>query len=149
MAVGAPYGNRNAEKWNIKKAVMLFNDAIDLTNKKESQQVKVGDKVTEFEGYSYDFIGELAGELGTFKEIFSHLVKRFNVLSRKHKQLITNIERNCYYNGKKGAIKEASAIMNLKSNHKWTDRIEQNQNINDERKSVNDLFPTDDELKED
>ena len=145
MAVGAPYGNRNAEKWNIKKAIKLFNDAIELTNKKDKTLVKVGDKVTEFEGYEFDFIGEVARELGTFKEIFSHLIKRFPSLIRKHNSLITNIESNCYYNTKKGAIKEGTGIVNLKSNHRWTDRIEQNQNIEDKRKTVNDLFPNLDE----
>ena len=56
----------------------------------------------------------------------NHLLKRFPIeLKELNSQLHTNIERNCYYYGKKGAIKEASAIMNLKSNHKWTDRRDQ------------------------
>jgi hypothetical protein len=36
--------------------------------------------------------------------------------------LIGNLEANCYYNTKKGLIREATGIVNLKSNHKWTDR---------------------------
>lgn len=123
--VGAPYGNRNAEKWTLKKAVQLFHDAIDLSNEKETSIVKVFGEPTKIESYKFDFIGEISGELGTFKEIFNHLYKRFNILKRLNNVLHSNIERNCYYNGKKGAIKEASAIMNLKSNHKWTDRIDQ------------------------
>ena len=33
-----------------------------------------------------------------------------------------NCETNCFRNAKKGKIKEATAIVNLKSNHGWTDR---------------------------
>lgn len=117
--MGAPKGNKNAEKYDLEAALKLFNDAIDMTNERE--QIKVmGNSI---DGYKYDFIGEIAGELKTFKEIFNHLLNRFKKeLQIVNSQLHTNIERNCYYNGKKGAIKEASAIMNLKSNHKWTDR---------------------------
>lgn len=118
--MAAPYGNKNAEKWTLRKAVELFHEAIELTNEKETVEIN-GRTIN---GYKYDFIGEIAGELGTFKEIFAHLTKRFSVLQRVNNQLHTNIERNCYSNGKKGAIKEASAIMNLKSNHKWTDRVD-------------------------
>jgi hypothetical protein len=111
-------GNKNAEKWTEEISIKLFEDAIKLTNKKEVFQV--GGK--EVNGYSFDFIGELARELNTFKEIFTHLKGRFNTLDNLHKTLITNIESNCYYNTKRGLIKEATGIVNLKSNHKWTDR---------------------------
>jgi hypothetical protein len=124
MPAGAPYGNRNAEKWTFKKAIRLFHDAIELSNKKETYYLKVADKAVEVDGYVFDFIGEIARELGTFKEIFSHLSKRFKSLERLHCQLISNVESNCYYNGKKGNIKEASALMNLKANHRWTDRMD-------------------------
>ncbi len=115
---GAPYGNKNAEKWTFKKSVRLFHDAIKLTNK--TKKIKLSG--IKQKTYVYDFIGEIAGELGTFKQIFEHLTKRFMTLKRLNNQLHTNIERNCYYNAKKGAIKEATGIINLKSNHHWTDR---------------------------
>lgn len=126
MPAGAPYGNRNAEKWTFKKAVKLFNDAIELSNQKEKQYIKVGNEAIEVEAYVYDFIGEIAGELGTFHHLITtHLPDRFPPLKRLKNQLISNLERNCYYNTKKGLIKEATGIVNLKSNHKWTDRVEQ------------------------
>ena len=65
---GAPYGNKNAEKWNLRKAVSLFNEAIKLSDLKETYAVKIGERYVEVEGYTYDFIGEVARELGTFKE---------------------------------------------------------------------------------
>jgi hypothetical protein len=123
---GAPYGNRNAEKWTFKKAVKLFNDAIDLSNAKEKQYIKVGSEAIEVEAYVFDFIGEIAGELGTYHNLITRdLPNRFPSLKRLNNQLLNNLERNCYANTKKGLIKEATGIVNLKSNHKWTDRVEQ------------------------
>ena len=124
MPAGAPYGNRNAEKWKFKKSVQLFHDAIELTTKKITYHLKQGEKAIEVTGYEFDFIGEIASELGTFKEIFSHLTKRkgFEKLKRLNNQLNTAIEKNCYYNTKRGIIKEATGLVNLKSNWHWKDR---------------------------
>ena len=128
--MSAPYGNKNAEKWTLRKAVSLFKDAIALTQQK--QEVKVTDKsgnITNIiEVYKYDFIGELAKELGTFHHIFSHLAKRFRSLQRLKNQLDSNIETNCYFNTKNGYIKEATGIVNLKSNWSWSDRQAIDQN---------------------
>lgn len=121
---GAPYGNKNAEKWSFKKAIKLFNDAIELSNQKENFAIKSGEKAIEVNGYKFDFIGEIARELGTFHEIFEHLVKRFPTLRRLKNELDSNIQSNCYSNTKKGIIREATGIVNLKSNWGWTDRQE-------------------------
>jgi hypothetical protein len=120
--VGAPYGNKNAEYWTFKKAIQLFKDAIELSEEIEISYIKDKGKAIEVQGYKYDFIGEVARELGTFHEIFAHLVKRFPSLSRLKNQLDNNLQTNCYSNTKKGNIKEATGIVNLKSNWKWTDR---------------------------
>ena len=133
--MAAPYGNKNAEKWNFRQAICLFNDAIDLTNRKETVNVtnQKGELTNVFEVYAFDFIGEIAGELKTFHKLFVHLTNRFPILKRKHELLLNNIERNCYSNTKKGYIKEATGIVNLKSNYKWTDRADlttNNESIN-------------------
>ena len=122
--VGAPYGNKNAEKWSFKKSVQLFKDAIALSEQTDVLNItdKAGNITTVLSIYKYDFIGEVAKELGTFHQIFGHLVSRFPTLKRLKEQLDSNIETNCYSNTKKGAIKEATGIVNLKSNWKWTDR---------------------------
>lgn len=106
-------GNKNAEKWDLETSIELFDKAIELTKQKKDNQ------------YEFDFIGEVARELETFKEIFSHLVRRFPELKDKQKLIKSNCEANCYYNGKNNNIIPSLAIMNLKSNHGWTDRIEQ------------------------
>ncbi len=125
MPAGAPYGNRNAEKWTFRKSVQLFHDAIELSNKKEIYHLKQGEKAIEVKGYEFDFIGEIAGELGTFHQMITrHLPERFKSLNRLKSELMNNLERNCYANTKKGNIREATGIVNLKSNHRWTDRLD-------------------------
>lgn len=120
MPAGAPYGNRNAEKWSLRKATKLFKDAIELSKEKETVKVQG----VSIECYRYDYIGEIARELGTFHQIFSHLINRFPSLQRLKNELDNNIQSNCYYNAKKGAIREATGIVNLKSNWNWRDRQE-------------------------
>lgn len=128
--VGAPYGNKNAEKWSFRKAVKLFHDAIALTNEKETVNItdKKGEITNVIEVYKVDFIGEVARELGTFHQIFTHLANRFPQLKRLKSQLDSNLESNCYCNTKKGHIKEATGIVNLKSNWNWSDRQVVDQN---------------------
>ena len=62
-------GNKNAEVWSLEKSTELFNKAIDLTNQKETFFVN-GKNV---QGYTYDFIGELARELNTYHHNFYQL----------------------------------------------------------------------------
>jgi len=105
--MAAPKDNKNAEQWNIEEATKLFDDAIDLSNNDE-----------------FDFIGEVARELGTYRDIFGYLSDKYKELNIKHKIILSNLEANCFSHAKKGTIKEATAIVNLKSNYKWTDRAD-------------------------
>jgi hypothetical protein len=118
--MAAPFKNKNAEQWTIEEATKLFDDAIDLSNEAE-----------------YDFIGEVARDLGTYRDIFGYLADKYNVLNIKHKTILSNLEANCFSHAKKGTIKEATAIVNLKSNYKWTDRAD--LTTNNEKLNV---FPT-------
>lgn len=102
-------GNKNAETWTLEEATELFNKAIELTSASDND---------------FDFIGEVAKHLGTYKEIFSYLRKKYPELKKLRRNLISNVESNCFYNGKKGNINTAMAIVNLKSNHGWTDRVD-------------------------
>lgn len=121
MAYEGMIGNKNAEKWDLKESKKLFEKAIKLTNQKEEYIIN-GKTI---KGYSFDFIGEIARELQTFHEIFGHLLKRFEKeLKHPSNILRNNIEQNCYSNTKKGIIKEGTGIVNLKSNWKWTDRVD-------------------------
>lgn len=105
--------NKNAEKWTFEKAEKLFKQAL-----KESNTSK------------YDFIGELAKKLGTYIDVFDYLIDKFPDLKHYKPAIMRNCEANCFSNGKNGDINTAMAIVNLKSNHGWTDRSENTQNIN-------------------
>lgn len=108
MAVGAPKENKNAEKWTLEESKDLFVEAIELT-KGQSK---------------FDFIGEIAKELDTYRDIFVYLKDKFKECKPLYKQLCSNLEANCFSHGKDSSINTAMAIVNLKSNHGWTDRVD-------------------------
>ena len=117
-------GNKNAEKWDLESAKETFLKAIELAYEKN------GDV------YKYDFIGEIARELKLYKEVFTYLKEKFPAdIEELHKELISTLEANCFYNAKKGSINTAIGIVNLKSNHGWTDR--QQTDITTNGKDVN------------
>lgn len=114
--MGAKQGNTNAEKWTLEEATKLLNDALELSYNED-----------------YDFLGEIAKELKTYIDIFDYLTDKFPQLEPIKKQIKRNCETNCFSNSKKGNINTAIGIVNLKSNHGWTDRVETNNtntNIN-------------------
>jgi hypothetical protein len=104
--MGAPKGNINAEKWDHETAKGLFDKAIELS--------KLPD---------YDFIGEIAYDLELDKGIFDYLVEKFPEFSVYKKRILSNCEVNCFRNMKKENINVATGMINLKSNHGWTDRV--------------------------
>ena len=99
-------GNKNAEKWTLKEASEFLTEALKLSQSTE-----------------YDFIGEIAKKLQSHKSVFTYLSTKYPELKGIVDTIIGNCESNCFCNSKKGNIKEATAIVNLKSNHGWTDRL--------------------------
>lgn len=108
MAYDNMIKNKNAEKWTIEDSKQLFNKAIELSTQKE-----------------YDFIGEIARDLGVYRELFVYISKKFPELQSLHKLILSNLEANCFSHAKRGEINTAVGIVNLKSNYNWTDRIDQ------------------------
>lgn len=106
--MAAPKENTNAEKWTLQEATDLFNNAIELTKGNSK----------------FDFIGEVAKELDTYREVFVYLKDKFSECKPMYKKLSSNLEANCFSHGKGGDINTAMAIVNLKSNHGWTDRVD-------------------------
>ncbi len=100
-------GNKNAEKWTFEEAEKLLLNAVELSKKQ-----------------GYDFIGEVAKKQGTYYDVYSYLTDKFTELKPLLKQVKRNCEANCFSDAKKGNIVPSMAIMNLKSNHGWTDRVE-------------------------
>jgi len=103
--VGAPKGNLNAEKWTLEVSKAFLEKALLLS-----------------ENPDYDFIGEIAYDLKEGKNIFDYLIDKFPELTEYKARILTNCEVNCFRNVKKENINVAIGIINLKSNHGWTDR---------------------------
>lgn len=115
MGAGPPKENKNAEKWNLENATLLFNDCLAMSQDKTNTE--------------NDFLGEIAQEFKTSLSTLDYLKTKFPELETIYKEMKSNCEANCFRNGKKGKIVPSLAIMNLKSNHNWTDRTSQDVNV--------------------
>lgn len=124
---GAPKENTNAEKWDIETSIDFMNKAVELSYTK-----------------TYDFIGEIAQEQRTNKGTYTYLKEKFPELKNLYDTIKSNCETNCFRNGKKGDIVPSLAIMNLKSNHGWTDRVDNTVNANVNVKSIEPIQWVDD-----
>lgn len=100
-------GNQYNEHWTLENSKEFLETAVELS--KED---------------GYDFIGEVAKALGSYVDVFDYIIEKFPKLKEYKKQIKRNCEVNCFSSGKKGDIVPSLAIMNLKSNHGWTDRAE-------------------------
>jgi hypothetical protein len=103
--MSAPIENTNAEKWTIEEATNLFEKALEKSIDND-----------------YDFIGEIARDLNTYRDVFTYLVDKFPELKTLHKRILSNLEANCFSHTKTNKINTAVGIVNLKSNYNWTDR---------------------------
>jgi hypothetical protein len=99
--------NKNAEKWDLELSTVFMDEALELSKSRD-----------------YDFIGELARDLEQYHHLFSYLKNKFPELTNTYNKIKSNCEANCFFNGKKQNITPSLAIMNLKSNHNWTDRVD-------------------------
>jgi len=111
--MAAPAGNKNAEKWSLEHAEVLFQKCLNVARDKDRED--------------NDFIGEIALACDTYLTQLHDLKDKYPTLEIIFKQIKSCCEANCFRNGKKNKIIPSMAIMNLKSNHGWTDRSE---NIN-------------------
>ena len=118
--MGAPIDNNNAETWDIQVCKDLFIKAKKLAKDTDTYNTSHG----LVDGYKYHYIGEIAAELETHRDIFKYLKGKFTELKPLYESLKSRLEANCFSDSKKGIIKEATAIMNLKSNYGWTDRVD-------------------------
>ena len=119
---GAPIKNKNAEIWTLEEAEKIFNKALELS-KRKTEYIVQQKKVI---GYEYHYIGEIAtsDEIDSYTDIFKYLKNAQPSTINLYNKLKSKLEANCFSDSKKGIIKEATAIMNLKSNYKWTDRLD-------------------------
>jgi len=111
---GAPKDNKNAERWTLEVASEFMEKALVL-----SKETEVIDGATF---PKYDFIGEVAYDLDEDKGVFDYIIEKFPQFKHYKRKLKNNCEVNCFRNIKRENINTAAGIMNLKSNHGWTDR---------------------------
>ena len=112
--MAAPKGNTNAEKWTEEEALDFMRRSLMAMEKEP-----------------FDFIGELAQEMGKYRKLYNYLADKFPECKVILNKIEQECEANCFRHGKKGEIVPSLAIMNLKSNHGWTDRVaSQNDNTN-------------------
>jgi heme oxygenase len=151
MAYEGLEDNKNAEKWSEDKA-LEFMDECYLKSKDTCEYIVYGKKIT---GNAYHFIGEVCAELEQYSDLPKYLKGKFDSCNKIYKKLKSRLEANCFSDSKKGIIKEASAIMNLKSNYGWTDRIDTTTKDKPIQQQILNIDPlseydkTDDSIKED
>lgn len=123
---GAPYGNQNALKWDYEASVKLFDDMLE-------------------ESYTgVDFLGTLQRKFKITRNVITLILDRYPDLKETWDLVKESVESNCYENAKK-AKGQAIYIINLKSNHKWTDRIQTDTDITFKPTDINDIFGFDEE----
>jgi len=99
--------NKNAEKWTLEAANEFMKQSLELAKERK-----------------HDFIGEVARDMNQYRELYVYLTDKYPQLKHIYKKILQECETNCFSHGKKGDINTAMAIVNLKSNHGWTDRID-------------------------
>ena len=119
MGAGAPKDNTNAEKWTHEEATKLFDLVYDKACEKTSY--KVGG--SKEKGYICHFIGEACDEADTTIDILKYIRKKYS-LNDSYNRIKRKCERNCFTDSKKGIIIPSLAIVNLKANHGWVDRVD-------------------------
>lgn len=105
-------GNLNAELYSEEETINLFTQMITMSRNDD-----------------YTFIKQLTREFGISYDVFISLVRRFPNLNEAYKLIKDNLETNCYTASNEDKLKIQLAILNLKSNYGWTDRVASNTDI--------------------
>jgi len=130
VVMAAPKNNTNAQKWSLEQAIALFEKSIELAKRKTEYFVS-GQLVL---GFEFHYIGEIAtsDEIELYPDIYLYFKNTFKDCEPLYKALIAQCEANCFSDTKRGIIKEATGIFNLKANHKWSERQEIDHTTNGE-----------------
>jgi len=105
-------GNLNAEQYTLEDSLDLFSQMIIMS-----------------QDDSYTFIKQITREYGVTENVIKHLVKRFPTLKEPYDLIKENLETNCYTATNDGKLKLPLAMLNLKSNYGWTERVSQNTDV--------------------
>lgn len=105
-------GNLNAELYDEEQAYDLFCQMIVMSHDD-----------------NYTFFKQITREFGITENVIKHLVKRFTSLKEPYDLIKENLETNCYTATNDGKLKLPLAMLNLKSNYGWTDRVENKTDV--------------------
>lgn len=115
-------GNTNPQIYSFEEVRGLLLTGIELAK---------NTKITNSKGVEYpkfDFLGEVFSELNTYYEEVAGMIRNHDnekgELKALYRRLKRQLETNCYLNGKNNKINVSMSILNLKSNHKWQDRVD-------------------------
>ena len=125
-------GNKGLKKSNETKSkiskAMLGNLNAELYSEEQSLDL-FGQMIVMSQDNNYTFIKQLTRQFGISYDVMINLTKRFPSLQEAYKLIKDNLETNCYTASNEDKLKIQLAMLNLKSNYGWTDRVSQNTDI--------------------
>lgn len=122
---GAPDGNTNAEKWDLVRTEMFFDDIL--------KHVQSNPKCRS--------LSEAVVEVGEYEELISYLLNKFpNVVFKSIKRAKDIVKNRLVTQGLDGDANPTMAIFILKNNHNMTDK--QQTDVTTNGKDINSIPPT-------
>lgn len=125
---GAPKNNINAQKWTKETATALLDQALELSYKPQ-----------------YAWTGSILRELFVAKSTLQLILEKFPELKTTYELIKDNCAHNCFVLASDKSKHNAGYILNLKSNHGWTDRVENTNNVTVKPFNIKDLLSFDDD----
>ena len=125
-------GNKNAETWTEKETEIFFNKSLELSKRNDIY-----------------FIGTIAKELETYRQVYDYLVQKFPVFNSIKKDIDSNIENNLFLAGLTDKdISTPLAIFGLKNSHNWKDKTEVVSNVTTNQDTIKVIVQSEAEAKE-
>ena len=124
--------NKAAEKWTKVETESFLNKSLEISEKKDIY-----------------FIGTIAKELKTYRDVYSYLIEKFPVFRAVKEKIDSNIENNLFLAGLTDKdISTPLAIFGLKNSHNWKDKTEVVSNVTTNQDTINVIVKDSAEAKE-
>ena len=125
-------GNKNAELWTKKETELFFNESLEISEKTDIY-----------------FIGTIAKELKTYRQVYEYLVNKFPVFNSVKDKIDSNIENNLFLARLTDKdISTPLAIFGLKNSHNWKDKTEVVSNVTTNQDTIKVVVQSEAEAKE-
>ena len=124
--------NKVAEKWTKQETELFFNESLAISEKTDIY-----------------FIGTIAKELKTYRDVYNYLINKFPVFSTIKDKIDSNIENNLFLAGLTDKdISTPLAIFGLKNSHNWKDKTEVVSNVTTNQDTIKVVVQSEAEAKE-